>query len=395
MPVAGLRESRSRAMTDDSALEDFYRGQHVLLTGATGFMGKVIMEKLLRSCDLDTLYILIRPKKGVSPTERFGQLFGDPLFGRLRAERPDFLARVRAVAGDIAQPQLGISPDDWAELTDKLTLVIHGAATVRFDEKLHVAKAINVTGTESVVELVRACRRIRVLVHVSTAYAHCYLTHVEERLYDTSEAYENLKKVPKDELAKESDRLVSERSWPNTYAYTKALGEEVIRQAVQEGLGNGVATVVFRPAIVVSTAYEPLPGWIDNVYGPTGAVVGAGVGLIRTLQVDSTGCANIVPVDMACNALLASAREAALHPGPGGVRVYNYVSSKEKPITWGEFMANSARNGVAMPPTKSMWVYSLTLHKSRSMYLLYVLFLHFLPALVADTICIITKRRTR
>lgn len=54
-----------------ATIPEFYRGRSVLVTGATGFMGKVMVEKLLRCCpDVDTLYLLVRPKKGVDPKKR-------------------------------------------------------------------------------------------------------------------------------------------------------------------------------------------------------------------------------------------------------------------------------------------------------------------------------------
>lgn len=49
----------------ESAIPEFYRGRQILITGATGFMGKVLVEKLLRSCpDIETIYLLMRPKRG-------------------------------------------------------------------------------------------------------------------------------------------------------------------------------------------------------------------------------------------------------------------------------------------------------------------------------------------
>ena len=48
-----------------SDIVEFYRGRSVFITGATGFLGKVLVEKLLRSCpDIKAVYLLIRPKKG-------------------------------------------------------------------------------------------------------------------------------------------------------------------------------------------------------------------------------------------------------------------------------------------------------------------------------------------
>jgi fatty acyl-CoA reductase len=45
------------------SIQDFYVGRSIFITGATGFMGKVLVEKLLRSCPgIDRVYLLIRPK---------------------------------------------------------------------------------------------------------------------------------------------------------------------------------------------------------------------------------------------------------------------------------------------------------------------------------------------
>jgi fatty acyl-CoA reductase len=57
-------------------LEQF-RGSHVLVTGGTGFMGQILVEKLLRSCQIDKLYIIIRSKKGLTEKQRLNKIFDD------------------------------------------------------------------------------------------------------------------------------------------------------------------------------------------------------------------------------------------------------------------------------------------------------------------------------
>lgn len=52
-------------------VSDWYEGRSVFVTGGTGFMGKVLVEKLLRSCPkLANIYILVRIKNGALPQER-------------------------------------------------------------------------------------------------------------------------------------------------------------------------------------------------------------------------------------------------------------------------------------------------------------------------------------
>lgn len=97
-------------------------------------------------------------------------------------------------------------------------------------------------------------------------------------------------------------------NWPNTYTYTKALAEDMVRRN-----SAGLPVGVFRPAIVTSSAKEPLVGWIDNLYGPTGVVAGAGTGVLRTMHCDKNINANIVPVDYCVNALIAAAWDVYHH----------------------------------------------------------------------------------
>jgi fatty acyl-CoA reductase len=59
---------------------DTLSGRAILVTGGTGFMGKVLIEKILRTCsDVDTIYILIRAKKGKQPCHRVDELFASPV----------------------------------------------------------------------------------------------------------------------------------------------------------------------------------------------------------------------------------------------------------------------------------------------------------------------------
>jgi fatty acyl-CoA reductase len=58
-----------------SAIADYYKEKSIFITGATGFVGKVLTEKLLRSCyGFKTIYILIRAKKGHQPKARLNEL---------------------------------------------------------------------------------------------------------------------------------------------------------------------------------------------------------------------------------------------------------------------------------------------------------------------------------
>lgn len=59
-------------------IQKFYAGTNIFITGATGFMGKCLLEKLLRSCpDIEKIYVLVREKKGKNASDRVQALFQD------------------------------------------------------------------------------------------------------------------------------------------------------------------------------------------------------------------------------------------------------------------------------------------------------------------------------
>lgn len=62
--------------TEPSRIQEYFAGSTVLITGATGFLGKLVLEKLMRTCpDVRRIYILIRPKRDKSAEERFAEFF--------------------------------------------------------------------------------------------------------------------------------------------------------------------------------------------------------------------------------------------------------------------------------------------------------------------------------
>lgn len=141
------------------------------------------MEKLLRCCEIDTIYVLIRSKRGKTTETRLDEIFADVVFDRLRKLQPKFAHKIHGVAGDCLFPDLGISVTDRQRLVSMVNIVFHVAATVRFDEKIKLALGINVSGTREIMRLVRECTSLAAVVHVSTAYANCNRPVIEEQIY--------------------------------------------------------------------------------------------------------------------------------------------------------------------------------------------------------------------
>ena len=257
-----------------SPISEYYDGRSILITGATGFMGKVLLEKLLRSCPgMTRIYVLIRPKKGIKPQDRLNTMLESKLFTNLKDASPEVFEKVIAVPGDITEPKLAISSQDEEMLIKDVSLLFHVAATVKFDDDLADAIRMNVKGTFSIVELAHKLNLLSSFLHVSTAYSHCYTkSTIEEKFYP----------MPKNEWSSYSpDELIKHYEeekqrgiditrdiigvFPNTYTFTKAMAENVITDHASD-----LPVAIMRPSIVVASIKEPIPGWVDNLNGPTG-----------------------------------------------------------------------------------------------------------------------------
>lgn len=80
---------------------------------------------------------------------------------------------------------LGINETNRKLITENVSVIFHVAATVKFDETLRRATAVNVKGTKEVLNIAKECRNLESFVYVSTAYSNCPHKYIEERFYET------------------------------------------------------------------------------------------------------------------------------------------------------------------------------------------------------------------
>ena len=160
-----------------SDVRGFLRHKTFLVTGATGFVAKGLVEKLLRSSEVRRIYLLIRPTRHATAEERLErEVLASPAFNRLREIHgsrfaPEMRERLVAVSGDLTLDHLGIDAERYAELTSEIDIVINSAATVVFDEQLDLALELNTFGPRRILEFAKDCRNA-IFLHVSTAYVN-------------------------------------------------------------------------------------------------------------------------------------------------------------------------------------------------------------------------------
>ncbi|CAH2101760.1 unnamed protein product [Euphydryas editha] len=385
----------NRDFEDAPTIPEYYKGKTIFITGGSGFMGKVLVEKLLYSCsDLDRIYLLLRTKKGVKAEDRIADIYASKCFDRLRKEKPDiFEKKVFFIAGDASELGLGMSDEDRTLIINRANIVFHVAASVRFDDSLKVAAKLNLRGTREVVELAKEIRNLEVLLHVSTSYANTNRKCIEEVVYpafadwrDTLEVCENLDDHTLNVI---TPKYLGEL--PNTYVFTKQLAEHVMFE--QKGK---LPVVIMRPSIVISSFKEPLEGWVENLNGPVGMLLASGKGILRALYTDPNILSDYIPVDIAIKSFIAGAWARGikkLQPNDD-VDIYNCSTSHMKTMTIGEIVDFGKNIAIRKVPIEGMlWYCGGAVTRSRIEYNFRVLFFHLLPALLVDLVLRITGNK--
>ena len=194
-------------------------GGVVLLTGATGFVGTEVAQRLLDRTDL-ALVALVQ----AASDDEARRVTRRTWYGRTQLTAA-VGGRVEVVAGDVTQPLLGLDQQVYAALVRRLSHVVHTAANVRFDASLDDLRRTNVVGTANVLTLARAAHAdhgLERVLHVSTAYV----------------AGRRTGEIGEDDL---SDRF----GFENDYERTKYEAERLVREATE------LPVTVARPGMIV------------------------------------------------------------------------------------------------------------------------------------------------
>ncbi|XP_029177624.1 putative fatty acyl-CoA reductase CG5065 isoform X2 [Nylanderia fulva] len=366
-----------------SSIDTFFAETVILLTGATGFLGKALLEKLLRSCPrVAMIFVLIRPKKTQTIEDRFKELLENPVFDRIRSEFPGVLNKIYPVKGDVGLPDLGLQPEDRDMLIQRVNIVFHSAATVRFNESLKVAVNLNTRGTDRILDLCRRMTNLISVIHVSTAYSNADRREIDESIYATDiKPYTVIDMC--ENLDDETIEIIEKRligNHPNTYTLTKGLAEQIILSK-----GSGLPIAIVRPSIVCAAYQEPFPGWIDNVCGITGIMTEISRGTIRSIVCNANLVVDVVPVDFVVDTIICASWHNAMQRSDT-IKIYNCTSSATHPITWREFGYLTRKHAILSPSKYVMWYPGFTFRTNKFIHAIMVATLHFLPAFIVDLV---------
>lgn len=335
-------------------------GKRVLVTGATGFVGKVIVEKLLRDVpDIGGIYLLIRGSREYADARRRfdHEIANASIFERLKMTDEQAFetlceTKIRCITGDVTETRFGLSDSAFAALAQKIDVVVNSAASVNFREELDRALSINALSLHNIAEFSLAAGRAPVL-HISTCYVNGFnqgemreenvkpvsslIPLHQDGYYNVDPLIESLQS----HIVKLKSRYAGEKlkrklidfgiaeanryGWNDTYTFTKWMGEQLLRKAL-----NGASLTILRPAIVESTLFEPVPGWIEGVKVADAILMAYAREKVTFFPGNAQGIIDIIPADLVANSVILGMAEQ-LHD-PARHRVYQCCSSGSNPV---------------------------------------------------------------
>ncbi len=366
-------------------------GRRFFITGATGFLGTALVERILRSVPDSEVVLLVRPGRRTAPLQRvLKEIVKNDCFDRLRAELgdrcPDEIAsRVSAVAGDVAADGLGLD-DDGRRVLSTCDVVVHSAATVSFDSPLDAAVEVNLLGPSRVAAAVVEARAAAEaegrtgpthLIPVSTAYvAGTHQGEAREELLDrnrftvdvdwraevaaarrvradlqaesrTPARLAEFAKGARTDLGGAGLHLLAERAerrredWVRAglveagRARAQALGwpdayaytKALGERALNDQFAGVVPFTIVRPSIIESSLAEPRPGWIRGFRMAEPIIVSYARGMLREFPGVPEGVVDVIPVDMVVAAILGVAARGPAHAAGEGPPTVYHVAS--------------------------------------------------------------------
>eukprot|EP00884_Botryococcus_braunii_P019626 jgi/Botrbrau1/6347/Bobra.0098s0006.1 len=309
------------------SVKEAYSGAGIFITGATGYVGSVVIEQLLRLVpDLRKIYILIRKKRGKTGEQRLDELLAKKLFDLLRGPDGKLLPELReklvAVEGDVDGDNCSMKPADVKLVQEGTNYIVHCAASISFFEHVHVLLTQNYQATRKLMKLAHTMPNMKGFIHVSTAYVNCNLpqgSHIEEKIYplilkdgtklDHAKVADELLALSPKQATKRAAYYINDLGFPNAYTLSKHMAEDLVTDLHL----HPFPVSIVRPSIIGCLAYSPVPGYFGNAAGLTNMILAFASGMARFSCHDPNHVWDLIPCDMVGSLILAAG--AALYKG--------------------------------------------------------------------------------
>nr|CAD7201284.1 unnamed protein product [Timema douglasi] len=237
------------------------------------------------------------------------------------------------------------------------------------------------------------------IVYVSTAYSNCHLKEIKERFYNPPIEEDEIIKylTTVDEVIMESIVYVS-TAYSN--CHLKEIKERFYNPPIEEDeiikyltTVDEVIMEVIKPKTrknkqmnLAGTLKEPLIGWIDNIYGPNGAVVGIGAGLLKTIIRKGNLKSDVIPGDLVINGIIVAAYDVGTR-NYEEVPIFNSVCGMNA-ITFEKSEKICYEKMLEVPSKKSIWCPSMTCVECSFWFRFVAIFIHVIPGAILDLLLI-------
>lgn len=383
----------------DLSPTEYFKDKTAFVTGCTGLVGQLLIEKLIR-LDVRKIFVLVRTKKGLTPSERIATLFNTPIFAPLHVNEDQnnntpcnifkWTQKIKILEGDLSERGLGLNENDTNLLIEETELIFHAAAHVRFDECLRDCITINVKGTQELLNMSEKMSHLKSFVYVSTAFAQIHQKVVEEKFYpapvDPEVMIKALDLFESDEMLNIfTQKIISPHV--NSYTFSKALAEDLINSR-----SDKLPICIVRPSIILTTYREPISGYTSNLYGISGIICGVGIGILRVTNIGPETLSDVIPADYVTNFIMLSAWKQAKQPNIS--RVYNCCASENS--IYNKYVGDkSVEIGKTMPLKRSLWKICYTAHNFHGFFFIFEFFYHILPAFLFDFILFVQRKKPK
>lgn len=233
----------------NSKIKQFYKDKCIFVTGATGFLGKILMEKLLRDCEnIAYIYFLIRIKSNSTLNETLDKFKNHQIFDRIRCKEngAKLLNKLQPIVGDITQSNYNLTLHDINVLNQNVNVIFHCAASVKFNDSVQDAVLLNTCATQQLLEMAKQMKGLKSFLYVSTAFSNVNHKYIKEIVYTPVMDYKLVIEacLKNDTLELELIRREIQKHFPNTYVFTKNLAEQIVYDAKNE-----IPIGILRPSI--------------------------------------------------------------------------------------------------------------------------------------------------
>lgn len=245
------------------------------LTGATGFIGAFLLYELLQQTET-TVYCLVRAQTLTQAQQKLHQSLEQYL-----PEIKLSFSRIIPVLGDLAQPLLGLSEEEFGMLADTVDVIYHSAASVNLLYPYETLKAINVLGTQEILRLA-SHTKLKPVHYISTL-------DVFESFTSTGAS-----------VVYEQDPIAQGNGLSGGYAQSKWIAEQLVNLAAARGL----PTCIYRPGMVTGQSQNGIANPKDLMSRFLAGMIQLQTAPQLELAIDMT------PVDYLSQAIVYLSRQA-------------------------------------------------------------------------------------